>query len=331
MTVKICALLLTTIIASIASMIFGTVAIDALSFFKWIFQFDIPTNDAIIFSSARAPRTCAAIFAGMALAISGACMQIWAANPLAGPGLLGLNAGSSCALALAIVNNPLMPSHYLIGIAMLGTCLGAALILLTARFIPGGHTPIRLLLIGAATTAMLTSITACIVIAYGMQNDLLFWLVGGLGVIGWEEVFYLLLAILSAGTLIAYIFRDFSTLVLSKEQSLSLGIHTVKLNICLVIAIVILVGTCTAITGPIAFLGFLAPHIGRGIVGPKPQILLPAAALIGAILVLIADTCARCITAPNEQPFGIFISLLGAPILISVALNYKHFGKHVTT
>lgn len=275
--------------------------------------------DRLVLVHARLPRVGAAWCVGAALAMAGTVMQVWTRNPMAGPGLLGLNGGAAAALSLAVVVDPLLTPIAMAAIAMAGAGGGGLLVLGVAAAIPAGRDPLRLVIIGAAVSALLASVTAAVVIASGMQNDLLYWMVGGLGAVGWREVILLAVAIAGSTVIARIAVGDLALAALGTDVATALGARLGRLRWLIAALVILATGTANAVAGPVGFIGFLAPHLGRGLVGPDPRRLLPVAATLGGSLVVVADAVGRIIAPPDEQPLGLFLALLGGPVLIAVA------------
>jgi iron complex transport system permease protein len=305
----------------VLGLLFGVVHVPAATVLAWVTGHDVPQQAALVLGSVRLPRLVTGALCGAALALSGGVMQIWTANPLAGPGLLGLNSGSAAALALAVSFAPWLAPGPLVGIGMIGAALGGLLVLAALTLVPGGDSPLRLTVIGAMVTAMLTSVTTTLVIANGMQTDLLYWTVGGLGAVGWREAGYMAAAVTIGGALIALVSRDLAVLALGSASARALGLQTNRLRVLVGLLLTLLAGTANAVAGPVGFVGFLSPHLARRIAGASPRVMLPFAALTGALLVIAADAVGRVVTPPDEQPLGLFMALAGAPVLIAVALK----------
>jgi iron complex transport system permease protein len=302
-------------------LMFGVVHVPAATVLAWVTGREVDPQAALVLGSVRLPRLVTGALCGAALALSGGVMQIWTANPLAGPGLLGLNSGSAAALALAVSIAPWLGPGPLVGVGMLGAAIGGLLVLLVLSLVPGGDSPLRLTVIGAMVTAMLTSVTTTLVVASGMQTDLLYWTVGGLGAVGWREAGYMAAAVTIGGTLIVLVSRDLAVLALGASAARALGVQTNQLRILVGLLLTLLAGTANAVAGPVGFVGFLSPHLARRVAGASPRVMLPCAALAGALLVTAADAVGRVITPPDEQPLGLFMALAGAPVLIVVALR----------
>lgn len=299
----------------------GVTDVSAGSVITWLRGGDINASAELVLASARLPRLVVALICGAALATAGGVMQCWTANALAGPGILGLNAGASAAMVLALVYFSGAGPATMILASIAGSATGGLLVMAFVRVIPAGTQMMRLILIGVMVSALLGSVTSTIVIANNMEHDILYWTVGGIGVVGWREVWWLA-SIAGIGFVVAALMsRDLALSALGIASARTLGVRASGLRAKVAISVVLLAGAANAIAGPVGFVGFLAPHLARPLVGPDPRRMLPLAALLGATLVVMADVCGRIVTAPDEQPLGLFLALIGAPALVVVALR----------
>jgi iron complex transport system permease protein len=271
----------------------------------------------IIVRQLRGPRTALALVAGAALGLAGALMQGHTRNPLAEPGLLGVSAGSACAVVFAI---------YLLGVSTpLGYvwfALGGALVASVAVFVLGSSgrsagTPVTLALAGAAVTAFLTSLTsAVILIDVDTLDAFRFWRVGS--VAGRDLSLLTTLApFLVAGTVLAALNASaLNTLALGEDLARGLGLNIALTRIVGVSAVTLLTGAAVSLCGPIMFVGLVVPHVARAITGPDHRWLFPYSALAGAVLMTLADVVGRVVVRPGELQVGIVVALVGAPFFV---------------
>ena len=271
-----------------------------------------PLRDGIVWEL-RMPRVLAAAAVGAGLAICGAIMQAVLRNPLADPYLLGLSSGASFGAVLVIV----LGFSIALPLAAFGGALGAlALTLLMAGAI-GRMTSSRTILAGVAVSAALGALTSLVIFwsATGdSYREILGWLLGSLAGSAWSTTVLALAAIvlvgaplmLSAGALDAFSFGD--------RAASSLGVSVERTRWILLTATALLTGCLVAVSGSIGFIGLVVPHAVRLIVGARHRVLLPLSALIGAIMLIWADTLARTLFDPRELPVGIVTALIGAPL-----------------
>lgn len=274
-----------------------------------------------VFFSIRLPRILLAIIVGAALAVSGASLQGLFRNPLADPGLIGISSGAALAVAIMIViAGPFSGTLGLYGLAIAaftGGLITSLIIFRFARF--DGNTSVTyMLLAGIAINAMTAAATGFL--SY-LSNDqelrtLTFWTMGSLGGALWPSV------IISASIVLPALFfliknaRQLNVLILGEDEAKNLGINSEKLKRNIIIYTALAVGAAVAVSGIIGFVGLVVPHLIRLTIGPDHRLLIPFSALLGAILLIIADTAARTAAAPAEIPVGIFTSLIGGPFFL---------------
>ncbi|PRB72911.1 iron ABC transporter permease [Arthrobacter sp. MYb213] len=271
----------------------------------------------------RWPRTVTASAAGMALGMAGTLIQGHTRNPIAEPGLLGINQGAALAIvSVAIFSGPLEPWSQ--ALLALGGALIAALIVFGIGRVDGrGASPITLVLVGAAVTALCAGVVSAIVLlSEAALETLRFWQVGS--VVQGYDSFLVLWPLLLAGTALAMAnTRQLNALTLGEDSARALGITALRARGIGLAAVVALSGLAVTLAGPIAFLGLLVPHISRRIFGADYRWVLPGSALIGALLLVVADVFGRVLARPGELPVGVVIALLGAPFFIYIARRRK--------
>ncbi|HAS32089.1 MAG: iron ABC transporter [Microbacterium sp.] len=314
------ALLVVTVILSLA---FGsrpvsvTEVVDGVT--TWL-RGQTPTEIGALAVQSRIPRTALAMLAGAALAISGALMQAITRNPLADPGILGVNTGAALAVVIGIAFFGLADTWGYLSLALIGAGLTAVFVYFVGSVGAGGTTPIKLALAGAATTAALTSLVSAILLPrQNVLDEFRYWQVGNVGRAEWETmalvapvlVFGAIVAIFSASAL--------NALAMGDDVATGLGVHVGRIRIVAAIAGVALCAAVTAVAGPIGFVGLMVPHVVRLVSGPDQRWLLPLSAIGGAILLVAADTIGRVIGSPGEVEAGIITAFVGAPVLIVIA------------
>ncbi|WP_245686158.1 FecCD family ABC transporter permease [Terasakiispira papahanaumokuakeensis] len=264
----------------------------------------------------RGPRTLIGALVGVALGCAGALMQAVSRNPLAEPGLLGVSAGSSFAVALALVLGASI-STLTVFVAQAGALVGCALVMTAARLNGLGHNPVRLILAGATLTSLLMALTSLLLMFDQRSADeIRFWVIGSVAGRDMSQAIQVLPFIGVALGLLAFIARPLAALALGESVARGLGEKPARIRLISVLVVALLVGSATAIAGPIAFLGLVVPYIARHFTGPDIRRTLWLSAVIGPILLIAADTCSRLLAAPAEMPLGVMTALLGAPVLI---------------
>jgi len=310
-------------IAILLSLAFGSRAVSAGEIFEgltsWA-QGRTPADIGAIAVQERIPRTVLAIIAGAALALSGALMQAITRNPIADPGILGVNTGAALAVVCGIAFFGISSPYQYLWLALGGAILTAVFVYNVGSVGPGGSTPIKLALAGAATTAALSSLVSAVLLPRTAAMDTFrFWQVGGVGGADWGTM-AVISPLLAAGALVALFSASaLNALALGDDVAVGLGVHIGRTRLLAAVAGVVLCAAVTAVAGPIAFVGLMVPHVMRMLVGPDQRWILPLSALGGAILLTLADTIGRLIGYPGETEAGIVTAFVGAPVLVIIA------------
>lgn len=274
--------------------------------------------------SVRIPRTVLAILAGSALGLSGAIMQGVTRNPLADPGILGVNMGASLAVVIGIACFGLASSQAFILAAILGAGLAAVFVYGIGSLGRGGATPLKLALAGAATSVAFSSLVIAVVlprndIAGGIRS----WQIGGVGGATFDRIFDVL-PFLALGFVISLLSgRKLNSLALGDDLAAGLGERVAIARAVASFGAILLCGATTAICGPIGFLGLVVPHLCRLLVGVDHRWLLPFSALGGACLLVAGDILGRILARPNELDVGIVTALVGAPFFIWIVRRQR--------
>jgi iron complex transport system permease protein len=268
----------------------------------------------------RVPRTALAAVAGAALAVSGLVLQGITRNPLADPGILGLNTGASLAVVSGIAWFGLTSATSYIWVAILGGALTAAFVWGVGSLGRGGATPLKLTLAGAASAAALSSfVTAVVLPRPDISENVVSWQIGGVGG-ATDDKLWQMAPFLAVGAFVcAWSARGLNMLGLGDELASGLGERVARTRLLAAGGAVTLACAITAITGPIAFVGLVVPHFCRLLVGVDHRWLLPFSAVGGAVLLIVADVVGRVVTPPGEVDVGIITALIGAPVFIGVA------------
>jgi iron complex transport system permease protein len=321
----ICFVLL--IVSFIISMNTGYIKLSPLQTLRTLFGSGTAKENLVLFHF-RLPRIVISVLIGAGLALSGCIIQGVSKNALADPGLLGINAGAGLMVVLFVIlfgANTFFSVFTLPILALLGGGITAILIYLLAYKKGEGIVPLRLILTGIAVQAGITAVMTLIVIRLD-ENQFDFvavWQAGSIWGSNWKFVLALLPWLL---LLIPYVFyksRVLDVLNLGDETAYGLGVSVEKERRKLLAVSVALAASCVAISGNINFVGLIAPHLARRLVGPKHKILLPVCALTGAVLVSASDTLARVIVQPTELPTGVMVSIVGAPYFLYLLAKSK--------
>jgi iron complex transport system permease protein len=272
----------------------------------------------------RIPRTLLAILVGAGLGVSGAVMQGVTRNPLADPGILGVNMGASLAVVIGISYFGLAAASSYIWIAILGAAAAAVFVYGVGSLGRGGATPLKLALAGAATSAALVSFVTAIVLGRNDVADTVqSWRVGGVGGATYSSIEQVL-PFLIVGFLISMASaRGLNSLALGDDLAAGLGERVALVRGGASVGAIILCGAATAVAGPIAFVGLVIPHACRLIVGVDYRWLVPYSAVAGAVLLTVADVIGRIIARPSEIDVGILTALIGAPFFIYIVRRQK--------
>jgi iron complex transport system permease protein len=311
--------LLILILCLVASIAYGAADISFSTIYAALTSFDGSTEQLII-RTVRLPRSLIAMLVGAALAVAGAVMQGLTRNPLADPGILGLESGAALAVVVAVFLFGTSSLTAYAGFAFLGAGVTAVVVYLIGSLGRGGLTPLNLTVAGAAITALLSSLTTGILIlSQRTLDEIRFWLAGS--VAGRDFTLFLqVLPYIIIGLIVAFALgRQITTLNLGEDVAKGLGQQTIWVKAIAAVSVVLLAGSSVAVAGPIGFIGLVVPHIVRFFVGVDYRWILPYAAVLGGILLLVADIAARLLIAPQELPVGVMMAIVGAPFFIYLA------------
>lgn len=307
------------VLVVLASLAWGTRELTPLTVWQALVSPVGGDNDHLVVRDLRVPRTVLGVVAGAALGLAGAVMQGLTRNPIADPGLLGVNSGASLAVVAAITWLGVTHPVGYIWFAFAGAAVAAVVVYGIASAGWEGPTPVRLALVGAAFTAVATSLITLVVLGnLSTLDQYRFWSVGSLvgrplGTAALLAPFLGVGAVLALGT-----GRLLNALSSGDDIARGLGIHVGRGRVVALAAVVLLCGSATALVGPIAFVGLVVPHLARAVIGPDYRWLLPYSALLGAILLVGADVAGRLVVQPTELEAGLVAALLGAPVMIAL-------------
>ncbi|MEV4678681.1 MULTISPECIES: FecCD family ABC transporter permease [Actinomadura] len=272
----------------------------------------------------RIPRTLLAVLLGAALALSGAVMQGVTRNPLADPGILGVNMGASLAVVAAVAYFGLTSPVGYIWVAMAGAAVTAVFVYGVGSLGRGGATPLKVALAGAATSAAFASLVSAVVLP---RNDIAggfrLWQVGGVGGASYERIGQVLPFLLAGCAVCLLSARSLNSLALGDEVAAGLGERVALIRVTASLGAVVLCGAATAVAGPIAFVGLIVPHACRLLVGVDHRWLLPASVLAGAALLTASDVVGRVVARPQDIEVGIVTAVIGAPVFIHIVRRQK--------
>lgn len=286
-----------------------------------------PLNvEHLLVSTTRLSRTVTAVVVGASLAVAGALMQAMTRNPLASPGLFGINAGATFSLVLCLSLFSISSPEQWLWSAFIGAAVAGALVWLVGNSGQGALNPLRMVLAGTAITALFTAFSqALLVIDQQGLDTVLFWLAGSLSERDLATAQPFILCAL-VGVLVACLLgAQVNVLNAGVQIAVGLGQRTGLIRLQLGVLVVMLAGSAVAVAGSIGFIGLIVPHVVRRLVGIDHRLMLPGCALLGAALLLVADMLARVVILPQEMPVGVMTALFGAPFFIALA---RRGGRH---
>lgn len=302
------------VLVCLASVAIGAKALPLSEVWHGLFHYS-GTNGDVLVRDVRVPRTVLGLIVGAALGLSGAVMQALTRNPLAEPGLLGVNAGAAAAVVSAISFFGVTSLTGYVWFAF----AGAAIVSVAVYLLGGSRSanPVRLALAGTAVTAALFGyVNAVQLLDAAALDRLRFWTVGSLASANMETVGKVW-PFIALGVLLALLIaRPLNALEMGDDTAKALGAHLTRTRVLAMAAVTLLCGAATAACGPIVFIGLMIPHLVRTITGPDMRWILPYAAVLSPVLLLGADVVGRVMARPSELQVGIVTALLGGPVFI---------------
>lgn len=305
------------LVAFVLHISIGTKTIPIQTVFDAIFSFQDTVFDHIVIVDLRLPRAIFAILVGAALSVSGSLMQGVTRNMLASPSILGVSAGASFAVVMAVGFFEIVPAGLIAPTAALGATATSALVWIIATLAPGGATPIVLVLAGSVIGAFLGAfITIVNLLDSTSFENLRTWLSGSLSTQN-IDVLYWTLPWLLIGFVIAFgVAKQVTALAMGNETAIGLGVNAKKIRSLAILAAIILTSSSVSLAGPLGFIGLVIPHIVRLLVGSDYRKIVPYSAFLGATYLLLVDIFSRIIFAPYEMSTGIMTAIIGAPVFI---------------
>ncbi|GAB3440179.1 FecCD family ABC transporter permease [Actinophytocola sediminis] len=308
----------------VVSVCVGSVSLSPGTLLDVVTGYDDTDPDHLIIATMRVPRTVVGLVAGAALGLAGAVMQGLARNPLADPGILGVNAGASLLMVLGISAFGVTTFTGYVWFGFAGAAAAGLLVYRIGSFGRDGATPVKLALAGAATSAALGSLTTAILLTDTEAFDeFRFWQVGSLANRDLPVVVQAL-PFLGVGAVLALACgRLLNVLSLGGDVARSLGVNIAVAQGIAAVAVVTLCGAATAIAGPIAFVGLAVPHAARVLTGPDYRWILPYSLVLAPALLLAADVLGRVVAPPGEVQVGVVTAIVGAPVLVLLVRGRK--------
>lgn len=289
-----------------------------------VVAFDPGNNDHLLVRHLRVPRTLLAVIVGCALGVAGAVMQALTRNPLADPGILGVNAGAAAAIAAAIAFLGTTDVVDYMWFGLLGAAVAGGAVYLLGG-LRRGTDPVRVVLAGAALTVVLLALTQVVLInsEEAVFDQFRHWTVGSLQGRGFA-VLAPVAALVGFGlVLAATLVRALDAAVLGSDISRALGVDPLRVWGLSALAVIVLAGGATAAAGPIGFVGLTAPHLARFLTGPDHRWVIPYSMLLSAVLVVGSDAIGRVVARPGEVGVGIVVALIGGPFFVYLVRRGK--------
>lgn len=301
------------------SVSFGAADIGFHVVWEAVFNFNPELTEHQIIQELRLPRVLGGAMVGASFAVAGAIMQGMTRNPLADSGLLGLNAGAGLMLAICFAFFPGLPFMYLILYSFLGAGLGVGLVYGLGSLGKGGLSPVRLVLAGAALSALLGALSEGIALYFEVGQDLAFWYAGGVAGMKWFQlkIMFPWITVAIAGAIA--LSRSITMLSLGEDIARGLGQRTHLVKLAGAVIVLILAGAAVSVVGAVGFIGLIIPHLTRKLVGVDYRWIIPCSAVLGSLLVIFADLGARMINPPYETPLGAVVALIGVPFFLYLA------------
>ena len=318
------ALLVVTVLSAVCALAFGSEMLPVSTVVDVVHSCfggpPVTRSELAIVWGIRAPRVLLGLAVGAGLAVAGAVVQTLVRNALADPHLLGVSSGASVG-ATAVITTGLFAGAGVWALsfgAMIGA-LGAAILVFTIATLQGGITPLRLVLTGTVTASALSAIASFLVLRTNdsqAAQSVLFWLLGSLAGASWDKLWAPVIVVFLLTAAVFALHGWLDALAAGPDVAASLGIPVRTLRNVLFGVLAALVGTMVAVSGAIAFVGLVIPHVTRMLVGARHRVVLPAAALIGASFLVWVDVVARTSLRPTEIPLSVVTGVIGAPLFL---------------
>ncbi|WP_391572818.1 FecCD family ABC transporter permease [Cohnella sp.] len=289
-----------------------------------LFHYDETSMNQVIVKLTRLPRALIAAAVGASLAVAGVIMQAITRNPLASPSILGINSGAALGVVLGVTALAIQSQSTLVWFAFGGAAIAAATVYALSALGYEGMTPMRIVLAGAAMSALFMSATQGLLVRnQSSLQDVLFWLAGSIA--GRPlELLVSVIPYMAASWLGAWLLsRHLNVLAAGEETAAGVGMRTSLVKLVGGLCIVLLAGSSVAVAGPIGFIGIVVPHVARYLAGLDHRWLIPYSAVLGATLLLLADLAARFVITPQELPVGVMTAAVGTPFFIYIARRRK--------
>ncbi|WP_308634891.1 FecCD family ABC transporter permease [Paenibacillus silvisoli] len=303
-----------------ASMVFGATPITMSDVYHSFANYDASSNEQIIVQTSRAPRAFVAAAIGASLAVAGALIQGLTRNPLADPNVLGINFGASFAVVFSVTMLSVSSLPLLTAASFVGAAAAALAVYLLGSLGRDGLTPLKIILAGAALSALFSSFTqGMLVLDEQSLNDVMFWLTGSVAGRSLDMLMAVLPFMAAGWAASLWIARHMNVLTMGEDTAQGLGQRTIYIKLTAGVIVMALAGSSVAVAGPVGFIGLVIPTMARMFAGNDFRWIIPYSALLGGILVLAADIGARFVIKPEELPVGVMTAVIGIPAFIAIA------------
>jgi iron complex transport system permease protein len=312
-------LLLLVAAAMLASVLLGVVDTSFSALVDTYTQYS-GSKEQIVIKEVRVPRALIAAAIGASLGMSGVLMQILMRNPLADPGIFGINSGAALLVAIAVTIFGMTSLGQLTWLAFLGAALSGIIVYVLGSLGRDGLTPMKLTLAGAAMTALFSSLMhGLLIVNERAMEDVLFWLAGSASGRKLELLIGVLPYLIVGWLGSLFLAGQLNTLMMGDDVAKGLGQRIWLIKLLAALLIILLAGGSVAVAGPVGFVGLVIPHLARALVGLDQRWVLLYAMLLGALLLLGADIAARFVAMPKEVPLGVMTALIGVPFFVYIA------------
>jgi iron complex transport system permease protein len=312
--------ILLLVVSFVLSIVLGATKISFLAAFESFAHYNQALNEHVIIRTTRLPRALFAAMIGGNLAVAGALMQALTRNPLASPGIFGINAGAVFFVVLAIAFFPFTSLDQLVWIAFAGAGVASLAVYFLGSIGRDGMTPVKIVLAGAAMSALFNSFTqGMLVLDEASLQNVMFWLAGSVAGKSAEGLVPVLPYMLFAGAAALALAHPVNILASGEDVAKGLGQRTGLVKVAIAVTVILLAGSSVAVAGSIGFVGLVIPHIARFLVGVDYRWVIPYSAVLGAVLLLLADLAARFVIMPGELPIGVMTAMIGGPFFVYIA------------
>ncbi|WP_373232685.1 FecCD family ABC transporter permease [Cohnella sp.] len=303
-----------------ASMVYGATPISWSDVYYSFTQYDGTSNAHIIVQTSRVPRAFTAAAIGACLAVAGSLIQGLTRNPLADPSVLGINFGASFMIVFSVTVLSITSLPALTALSFAGATVAAVAVYLLGSLGRDGLTPLKIILAGAALSALFSSFTqGMLVLNEQSLSEVIFWLTGSVAGRSFDMLKAVLPLMVVGWIASFWITRHMNVLTMGEDTAQGLGQRTLFVKLAAGLIIVALAGSSVAVAGPVGFIGLIVPTIARLFSGNDYRWIIPYSAVLGAIIVLVADIAARFVIRPEELPVGVMTAIIGIPAFIAIA------------